>query len=75
MPFQRAMLFTGTPPALVRLRAIHVATAIAEWFRDQSLDVLVSLGGYHVATGRPTPDEMIERALIALDQARAGKMA
>ncbi|HTM80873.1 bifunctional diguanylate cyclase/phosphodiesterase [Asticcacaulis sp.] len=40
---------------------------------DQSLDVMVSLGVYHMANARPTPDEMIERALIALDQARAGK--
>ncbi len=40
---------------------------------DQSLDVMVSLGVYHVANVRPMPDEMIERALIALDQARAGK--
>ena len=40
---------------------------------DQSLDVMVSLGVYHVANGRPSADEMIERALIALDQARAGK--
>jgi len=40
---------------------------------DQSLDVAVSLGVYHMANARPTPDEMIERALIALDQARAGK--
>ncbi|MDV6332420.1 EAL domain-containing protein [Asticcacaulis sp. 201] len=40
---------------------------------DQSLDVMVSLGVYHIANARPTPDEMIERALIALDRARAGK--
>ena len=40
---------------------------------DQSLDVAVSQGVYHIAAGRPTPDEMIERALIALDQARAAK--
>ena len=40
---------------------------------DQSLDVMVSLGVYHMANARPTPDEMIERALIALDQARAAK--
>lgn len=40
---------------------------------DQSLDVLVSLGVYHATNARPTSDEMIERALIALDQARAGK--
>ncbi len=40
---------------------------------DQSLDVMVSLGVYHMANARPTSDEMIERALIALDQARAGK--
>ena len=40
---------------------------------DQSLDVMVSQGIYHIAAGRPTADEMIERALIALDQARAGK--
>ncbi|MFT4074212.1 MAG: EAL domain-containing protein [Asticcacaulis sp.] len=41
---------------------------------DQGLDVLVSLGVYHVANARLTPDEMIERALIALDQARVGKL-
>ncbi|ESQ81721.1 hypothetical protein AEAC466_20720 [Asticcacaulis sp. AC466] len=40
---------------------------------DQSLDVMVSLGVYHIVNSRPAPDEMIERALIALDQARAGK--
>ncbi len=41
---------------------------------DQSLDVNVSLGLYHVAANtRPAADEMIERALIALDQARAAK--
>lgn len=40
---------------------------------DQSLDVMVSLGVYHMANARPTADAMIERALIALDQARAGK--
>ncbi|CAL4866504.1 hypothetical protein MMA231_00746 [Asticcacaulis sp. MM231] len=40
---------------------------------DQSLDVLVSLGVYHMANARPSADEMIERALIALDQARASK--
>ena len=53
-----------------------IATRLAKRIRvteDQSLDVLVSLGVYHAATGRPSADEMIERALIALDQARAGK--
>jgi len=40
---------------------------------DQSLDVMISQGVYHIATGRPAADEMIERALIALDQARAAK--
>ncbi|MGA9657805.1 MAG: EAL domain-containing protein, partial [Asticcacaulis sp.] len=40
---------------------------------DQSLDVMVSLGVYHVPNARPTADEMIERALIALDQARVSK--
>ncbi len=53
-----------------------IATRLARRIRvtdDQSLDVMVSLGVYHVASGRPAPDEMIERAVIALDQARAGK--
>jgi diguanylate cyclase len=40
---------------------------------DQSLDVVVTLGVYHIGTSRPTADEMIERSLIALDQARASK--
>lgn len=40
---------------------------------DQSLDVNVTLGVYHIGTSRPTADEMIERSLIALDQARASK--
>ncbi len=40
---------------------------------DQSLDVMVTLGVYHIAAARPTADEMIERALIALDQGRAAK--
>ncbi|EGF90964.1 HAMP domain protein [Asticcacaulis biprosthecium C19] len=40
---------------------------------DQSLDVNVSQGVYHVSHVRPTADEMVERALIALDQARAAK--
>jgi len=40
---------------------------------DQSLDVMVTLGVYHIGTARPSADEMIERALIALDQARAAK--
>ena len=40
---------------------------------DQSLDVMVTLGVYHSGSARPTADEMIERALIALDQARAAK--
>ncbi|ESQ86629.1 hypothetical protein ABAC460_22645 [Asticcacaulis sp. AC460] len=40
---------------------------------DQSLDVNVSQGVYHVSHVRPTTDEMVERALIALDQARAAK--
>ena len=40
---------------------------------DQSLDVMVTLGVYHIGNARPTSDEMIERALIALDQARAAK--
>lgn len=40
---------------------------------DQSLDVVVTLGIYHIGASRPTADEMIERSLIALDQARASK--
>lgn len=40
---------------------------------DQSLDVVVTLGVYHIGASRPTADEMIERSLIALDQARASK--
>jgi flagellum-specific ATP synthase len=32
---------TSDQPALVRLRAAFTATRIAEWFRDQSLDVLL----------------------------------
>lgn len=40
---------------------------------DQSLDVNVSQGIFHVGHIRPTADEMIERALIALDQSRAAK--
>lgn len=40
---------------------------------DQSLDVRVSLGVYHVAKGRAAADECVERAMIALDQARASK--
>lgn len=40
---------------------------------DQSLDVRVSIGIYHVMRGRGTADECVERALIALDQARAAK--
>ena len=61
-------------------QAVPLARAIAARLdkrirvtEDQSLDVMVSQGIYHIAAGRPTPDEMIERALIALDQARAGK--
>ncbi|MBW8880624.1 MAG: EAL domain-containing protein [Asticcacaulis sp.] len=42
---------------------------------DQSLDVNVSQGVYHVGHIRPTADEMVERALIALDQARVAKTA
>ncbi|MEI9906410.1 MAG: EAL domain-containing protein [Asticcacaulis sp.] len=60
--------------ALPLARAI--STRLARRIRvtdEQSLDVMVSLGVYHVASGRPAADEMIERALIALDQARAGK--
>ncbi len=60
--------------ALPLARAI--STRLAKRIRvtdEQSLDVMVSLGVYHVASGRPAADEMIERALIALDQARAGK--
>ncbi|MGZ3297740.1 MAG: EAL domain-containing protein [Asticcacaulis sp.] len=41
---------------------------------EQSLDVPVSIGVYHDATGRPSTNEMVERAQIALDQARAGKI-
>jgi len=40
---------------------------------EQSLDVPVSIGVYHDASGRPSANEMVERAQIALDQARAGK--
>lgn len=40
---------------------------------DQSLDVVVTLGVYHIGASRPAADEMIERSLIALDQARASK--
>ncbi len=40
---------------------------------DQSLDVMVSLGVYQITQIRPLADEIIERALIALDQARASK--
>ncbi len=59
--------------ALPLARAI--ITRLAKRIRvtdDQSLDVMVSLGVYHAAA-RPAADEMIERALIALDQARAAK--
>ena len=41
---------------------------------EQSLDVPVSVGVYHDASGRPSANEMVERAQIALDQARAGKI-
>jgi diguanylate cyclase (GGDEF)-like protein len=41
---------------------------------EQSLDVPVSIGVYHDASGRPSANEMVERAQIALDQARAGKI-
>ena len=34
---------TSDAPALVRLRAAHVATAIAEWFAEQGADVLFLL--------------------------------
>ena len=34
---------TSDAPALVRLRAAHVATAIAEWFADQGAEVLFLL--------------------------------
>ena len=40
---------------------------------DQSLDVRVSLGVYHLARSRAS-DDCVERALIALDQARAAKV-
>ena len=40
---------------------------------DQSLDVGVTIGVYHIGAAHPTADEMIERSLIALDQARAAK--
>jgi type III secretion protein N (ATPase) len=32
---------TGDAPALVRLRAAHVATALAEWFADRGAEVLL----------------------------------
>ncbi|HWU48590.1 MAG TPA: EAL domain-containing protein [Asticcacaulis sp.] len=41
---------------------------------DQSLDVRVSLGVYHVGKTRGATDDCVERALIALDQARAAKV-
>ncbi len=41
---------------------------------EQSLDVPVSVGVYHDATGRPSANEMVERAQIALDQARVAKL-
>ncbi|MDI7776205.1 EAL domain-containing protein [Asticcacaulis sp. EMRT-3] len=41
---------------------------------DQSLDVAVSIGLYHISNSRQAPDESIERAMIALDQARAAKV-
>jgi flagellum-specific ATP synthase len=34
---------TGDEPALVRLRAAFTATRIAEWFRDQGLDVMLMM--------------------------------
>lgn len=61
-------------------QALPLANAIAARLvkrikvtEDQSLDVSVSQGVYHVGQARPSADEMIERALIALDQARAAK--
>jgi diguanylate cyclase (GGDEF)-like protein len=41
---------------------------------EQSLDVRVSLGVYHVGKTRSGTDDCVERALIALDQARAAKV-
>ncbi len=35
------MVSTSDTPALVRLRAAFTATRIAEWFRDQGMDVLL----------------------------------
>src|SRR5471030_828177 len=35
------VVYTSDEPALVRLRAAFTATRIAEWFRDQDLDVLL----------------------------------
>jgi flagellum-specific ATP synthase len=34
---------TSDEPALVRLRAAYTATRIAEWFRDQSMDVVLMM--------------------------------